>query len=156
MKEKLIISVLLLLTLGCQKKSASNDLEASYPRDLEFSLISKGNLLGNGREGIESGSIWITREVEWNDLLGKMNIHNPVSDSFIENTIDFSAYDVLASFDQIRPHTGFVVYIDKLIEEQNNRVAHLVLKENNTGFDVVSQPYYLIKIPKSKKTVMFQ
>lgn len=156
MKEKLIIAVVILLHFGCQKKESANNLQASNPYEIEFSLISNGNLLGNGLEGIEAGSIWITGLTEWHDLLEKMNRHNRVSDGFIEDSIDFSAYDVLASFDQIRPHTGFVVYIDKLIEEQNNRVAHIVLKENNRGFEVVSQPYYLIKIPKSSKTVMFQ
>ncbi|WP_430613059.1 hypothetical protein [Flavobacterium sp. JP2137] len=156
MKYKMMVLTLILLMVGCQKKVEKKSTTIPEPVNIEFTLIGMGNLLGNGSEGIEAGSLWITGQSEWNDLIEKMNTLYAVSDTFIESDIDFTTFDVIASFDIVRPHTGYVVQVDKITDDSNNRIVQVALRVNNNGFEVPSQPYYLIKMSKSGKTVMFQ
>ncbi len=153
---KLTVILAAFAVISCQNKKKVAQSTISYPIRVEWSLVGKGNLLGNHSEGIESGSLWITGQQEWRDLVDKINTNNPVSDSFIENEIDFAKFDVIATFDEVRPHSGFIVAIDSVIEDARNRLVYISLRDKKRGFEMPSQPYYLIKVPKSTKTVMFQ
>jgi hypothetical protein len=86
-------------------------------------------------------------------------MHNRVDglfNTFDETDIDFSAYQVIAIFDEIHGSggwsidiTGIVEYSDKIVV----RVTHL-----KTGYfsAVLTQPYHIVKIPVSDKKIVFQ
>lgn len=155
-KYKLYVIAVVLLVISCRDKKSEKQSNIKYPVSIEWSLVGNGNLLGNHSEGIEAGSLWITGQQEWRDLVDKINTNNRVSDTFIENDIDFTRFDLIATFDKVRPHSGFIVAVDSIIEDTNNRLVYISWRDKKRGFEMPSQPYYLVKIPKSKKTIMFQ
>lgn len=155
-KYNFYVITAVLLIISCNNKKSNTTSDITYPIPIEWSLVGNGNLLGNHSEGIEAGSLWIRGQQEWRDLVDKINTNNRVSDTFIENDIDFTQFDLIATFDKVRPHSGFIIAVDSIIEDANNRLVYISWRDKKRGFEMPSQPYYLVKIPKSKKTIMFQ
>ena len=149
--HKLLGIVILLFALNC--KSTENKTKMTKEAIV---LIGKGNLYGSGSEGIEKQNLIVTSPEEWKDLLNKMNAVNKVSDSFSETDIDFSEYTVIAVFDEIKNSGGHSLNL--VIQETKDKILVEVLRKGPNGIatSVMTQPYYIVKIPKPSLPIVFE
>ena len=149
--HKLLGIVILLFALNC--KSTENQTKMKQENIV---LIGKGNLYGSGAEGIEKQNLIVTSSEEWKDLLNKINTVNKVSDSFSETDIDFSKYTVLAVFDEVKNSGGHSLNL--VLEEADDKILIEVLRKSPDGIatSVMTQPYYIVKIPKPSLPIVFR
>ena len=149
--HKLLGIVILLFALNC--KSSENKAKMTKEAIV---LIGKGNLYGSGSEGIQKQSLVITSSEEWKDLLNKINAVNKVSDSFSETNIDFSKYTVIAVFDEVKNSGGHSLNL--VIQETKDKFLVEVLRKSPDGIatSVMTQPYYIVKVPKSELPITFE
>lgn len=124
--------------------------------EITFTEIGKGNLSGNGAENISQSNLVINNQTEWQNLIGQMNSVNNVSDTFLETTIDFDSYTVIAIFDIIRAHTGFSIQIDSIIKTDKNITVNYTEQSMSDGFTIIIQPFHIIKILKTNKDIIFE
>ncbi len=148
---KLLGIVILLFALNC--KSSENKAKMTKEAIV---LIGKGNLYGSGSEGIEKQNLIITSPKEWKDLLNKMNAVNKVSDGFSETDIDFSEYTVIAVFDEVKNSGGHSLNL--VIQETKDKFLVEVLRKSPDGIatSVMTQPYYIVKVPKGELPIVFE
>jgi len=147
---KNIILILAIAFIGCN----SND-DDRY-KSVNYSLIAQNNLHGNGAENIEKSNLIIENTSSWNDLIDKMNTVNNVSDNFTETDIDFSQYLVIAVFDEIYSNGGHTIDIIKIVENEVNIIITVDKLLNGDASSVITQPYHIIKIPKTEKPIIFE
>ncbi|WP_431243409.1 protease complex subunit PrcB family protein [Flavobacterium sp. P21] len=71
-------------------------------------------------------------------------------------TVDFTKYQVIAVFDEVHNYGGYSIDITKVTESKIQTIIKVekLLKGNLTT--VITQPYHIIKIAKSNKTVVFK
>lgn len=149
--HKLLGILILLLALNC--KSTENQAKMTQENIV---LIGKGNLHGSGAEGIEKQNLVITSLEDWKGILNKMNSVNKVSNSFSETDIDFSKYTVLAVFDEVKNSGGHSLNL--LMEETKEKILVEVLRKGPDGIatSVMTQPYYIVKLPKRNLPIVFK
>lgn len=81
--KKIVLTILIVaFTFSC-----NNETELS---NIESILIAKGDLGGNGAEGISKQNMVITDQNNWVNLINQMNTVNNASERFSEINIDFS------------------------------------------------------------------
>ena len=151
MKKTVVLIIVFMAFIGCKfNKNQSEN------KNIKLTMIAKGNLHGAGAEGIEKQNIVIKNTSDWNDLLEKMNSINKVSNTFSETKIDFSKYMVIASFDEVKGSGGHSLELK--LQNKPDEIIISIIRSSPDGMatTVMSQPYYLAKIPKSNKTVIFK
>ena len=73
----------------------------------------------------------------------------------IDKKIDFDNFIIIAVIDSVRPNSGYTISIDKVQEQKKNIQIDIVYQQGNTGYNVMNQPFYIIKIPKYNKEIIF-
>ena len=139
-----------LICISCTETSSR------YPQIITPILIAQGELYGNGDEGITKQNLVIRTQEEWDNLLNAMNSVNNVSDSFAETEIDFNSYLVIAVFDEVRGNSGCSINIAHIIEYIDSIVVDVHIATTISGYDVMNQPYYIVKIPVTNKNIVFE
>ena len=116
-------------------------------------LIAKGNL--SGSEGIQKQNLVITTQTAWDSLITTMNTISNVSDSFTDTIIDFSKYQILTLFDELRPTSGWTIDITNITEYADSII--IVIQNIGQGDTIfgITQPYCIVKIPLSDKPIAF-
>ena len=158
MKAKNIISIFLLIGLfvsvGCNKPK-----DKEYPISITPILVAKGHAGWSLWDVVPQQNLIIKTFTEWDNFLSN-NICEElreyvISHDFVDTTINFSTYQVIAVIDKMR-HPGWTIditdvteYVDKLI------VTYTHLDTNRSHLTIAHQPYHIVKIPKSNKTVIF-
>ncbi len=130
-------------------------LSCSQPDEttnISFTEIGKGALYGNGEEGIPQSNLVITNNTDWQNLMDQMNTVNNVTDDFTETDIDFDAYEIIAIFLDVKP-SGWEVKITEIIKDDAN--IHVYKTDEEFIYSVMTQPFHIVKIPKSHKPVIF-
>jgi hypothetical protein len=112
-------------------------------------------LYGAGSEGIAKQNLAIQTQEEWNNLITAMNSVNNVSNNFTETDIDFSKYQVLAIFDEVKGSGGWSIDITGVTEYQDEIIVTVENLQKGGTATVMTQPYYIVKIPKSDKKIIF-
>lgn len=151
MIKNVFFILLALLVFNC-----SSDNGDSQNVTVESTLISKGNLYGDGAEGIAQQNLHITDETTWTGLVAQMNSVNNVSNGFSELAIDFSMYDVIAVFDEIKVNGGHALALDIASTTESIVVTVTDLSPEGGVLPVITQPYHIVKIPKSSLPVVFE
>jgi hypothetical protein len=151
MKRRVLIVISLLFVFSCK-----TTIESSKMKKVESLLIAKGDLYGAGAEGIAEQNMIIDNETDWNDLMTKMNSVNKVSDSFKETVIDFSEFNVIAAFDQIRGNGGYSLELHMNSNSKNCIVNVTRLYPQGNATTVMTQPFYLVKIAKRELPIVFK
>jgi len=151
MKKRMLI-VLILFTVvltNCNKKDGTYE-------EIEFTTIGQDNLYGNGQENIDKDNLTIYDTESWNSLLTKIDTKNNVSDGFLETSIDFTNFMVIAIFDEVYGNGGHSIDIVKIEENASNIVVTIdnILKGDITT--VMTQPFHLVKIKKTDKQITFE
>lgn len=95
--KNLLIILLSILVWNC-----SSDDNNPQMNIVESTLIAKGNLFGNGEEGISQQNLVINDQNTWSDLMVQMNTITNVSYNFTETDIDFSEYTIIAAFEEVK------------------------------------------------------
>lgn len=154
MKKLLKIVVALLVLTACSTDNKSvNDNQNIIPQNTV--LVGKGDLYGNGQEGIEPQYSVIKNENQWEALKIQMNAVNPVTDGFSVTEVDFATNIVIAVFDEIRPAGGHS--IDIIEVDENQDIVHVSVTKllNGNMTAVMTQPYHLVMIPITDKEFVF-
>jgi len=115
--------------------------------------IGKGNLVGNN---VPQQNMVITTSAQWNTLLTTLDSVNNTSGSFTETNIDFNQFMIIAVFDQVFPNGGHSIDIITVDDNPQNITVDLERLLTGNVTSVVTQPYHIVKIPKSTKPVVFQ
>lgn len=147
MKNLIIIFLTLVVTFGCDKED-NNETEITPI------LIGKNALFGDGEEGIDQSNLVITNSQDWTSLIEQMDSVNNTSSDFTEINIDFSEFQVLAVFDEIRINGGSSINISSIMENENN-ITVTIIYESNGDNTVINQPFHIVKIKKSEKSIIF-
>ena len=138
------------LTGGCD--NANGNLQ---PLIINPTLIGKGDLNGNGAENILKQNVIVTNQNDWTALIHAMNTVNNVSDSFTEIDIDFNSFQIVTAFDNVKPNGGHSIDItDVTVTESNITVTVQNLLTGGLN-SVITQPFHIVKIPKSPKQIVF-
>jgi hypothetical protein len=151
MKKIALLSVAAIVFLSCSSQDNSTQQLAVMP-----TLIGKGFLGGNGEEQIPQQNRVIRNAEDWNALKTQMNTVNPETDTFSETIIDFSQFEILAVFDEVKNSGGHAIAITSIVENTNAIVATVDhISPGEVGTAVMTQPYHIVKMPASAKPVVF-
>tara|TARA_R110000751_G_scaffold90009_1_gene176896 strand:- start:192 stop:656 length:465 start_codon:yes stop_codon:yes gene_type:complete len=152
------IQALLLLSLVFVLNCKSNKIEENNAKmkHSEFTLIAKGNLYGAGEEGVAKQNTVIENQSDWEKLMAQMNKVNNVSESFTETKIDFSEYTIIAVFNDVKGSGGNSIELDISTTSENTLVVVTYISPTGNATSVMTQPYYITKIPKTDLSVVFQ
>ncbi len=157
MKMKPIFLIFLLVAfVSCQSDEIAPETskDITFTKNLDFSVVAQGNL--NGSENIEKSNLIIQNNTSWEGLINKMNSVNNVSNKFIETNIDFSRYTIIAVFDEVYGNGGHSIDVITVKENDFNVIVKLdrLLKGNLAS--VITQPFQIIKVPKTAKQIIFE
>lgn len=148
MKTQTFLVLLLLMIAGCGKEDVTS-------QNVEFITIAQGALYGNGAENIPKQNIVITSQKDFDNLVKAMNSVNNTSSSFTEMTIDFSKFQVIAVFDEVKMYGKATTSIDKIIEKE--QFIEIFVDTSATGLlPVMNQPYHIIKTKRTEKKIIFK
>ena len=150
MKKNSLLMLLAILIMGCSSNEAQEKEAVSYV------TIAKGSLHGAGEEGIEAQNLIIRNNEAWVLLMSKMNTVNKVSDSFLETTVNFDDYILVAVFDSVKNTGGHSVDIEV---EKNIKNVAVNVTQTAPGLiatTVIEQPYVIAKIPVTNLPVVFK
>ncbi|WET04933.1 hypothetical protein [Flavobacterium sp. YJ01] len=143
--KNLILLATLFLFIGC-----SND-DNSANGDITITSVGQGSLTSST---IERTNMVITNKITWEALKAKMNEHNNTTRDFKETDIDFSKFNIIATFYR---QYNMSTSID--ITKATMRSGKIIVTIENlkVGFtNDVSQPFHIVKIPKSSKKIVFE
>lgn len=143
----LVLFLVLVIVLGCNDEN-----DSLFKTVIDFTEIANSALYGNGEEGISQSNMVIQNETDWENLKNQMDSYNNVTDNFNETDIDFETHTLIAIFLEIKMN-GYEVNIDKVTETEN--AINVSTTENAFISSVICQPYCIIKIPKTEKTIIF-
>lgn len=141
-----------LVLASCSSENDANTL----PQTFTPTLIASGTLYGNGGENIVQQNSVISNQAAWTALINQMDSVNTISSSFTELNIDFDNYQLLVAFDQIRGTGGYSIEINNITENANTIEASInITSPGPVATMVMTQPFHIVKIPKSTKPVVF-
>ena len=144
--------LILSITLSLFSCNDSKNMD-SLPQNIAFTIISNNALRGSGSEGISQSNMVINNTTDWQNLITRMNSINNVSDNFSEIDIDFDSYLIIAVFLEVKS-SDWLIEVTKIIENENNLVV--TTNENESIASVIAQPYSIVKIPITEKTIEFE
>ena len=82
-----------------------------------------------------------------------MNSVNNVSENFTETDINFNEFTVFAIFLEVKGN-GWEIETENVIENQNN--ITITTKETEFATSVITQPFSIVKIHKTDKTLIVE
>lgn len=147
-KSILKIAFTLLLFVGL---SCNSDDNLQNETTVNFIEVGKGALYGGGQENISQSNLVINNQTEWDDLKTKMNSINNTTDGFL-NQIDFDSSIVIAKFSEVKGN-GSELLITEIIETENTLTVFS--EQEDFATLVVTQPFHIVQIPKTEKTIVF-
>ena len=151
--KTLILILSIIFNTSC---SSDDEKSTAQSTPINFTEIGKGNLTGNGSEGITQSNLVITNENDWENLKIQMNSENNVTDNFTDTTIDFNSYQIIAIFSDIKGDTRYSISINEIIETSNSIDVYSELNNVGSGFTQIVQPFHIVKIPVKSKPIIFE
>ena len=144
--------------IGCNegKGTGKNNGNEFVPQTITPILIAQGEF--KGQSGTKQNLVIKTQE-EWDKLVTLIttkNSVNNVSNNFTEMEIDFSTYQIIAVFDEVKNNDGWSIDITDVIEFSDSIVVSILNLKKGDDTYVATQPYHIVKIPVSEKKIVFQ
>ena len=150
--KRLLFLFALTIFIGC-----NNNDEEFLSLTTSTTLVASGNLYRNGGENITRQNLIIQNNNEWIELMNKMNSVNNVTDNFTGTEFDFSNFIILALFDDIKMYGGYSIEIESVVENRSDLIAIIRHRSpNGIAPTVITQPYVIVKIPKTEKKIIFK
>lgn len=138
------------------KTTTENTKTDAKMAQTEIKTIAKGNLYGSGAEGLSEQNLIIENQADWDGLMAQMNSVNTVSNQFSETKIDFSKYTVIAVFAKVKSSGGHSIELEITPTKETTIVNVSHLAPQGMATSVMTQPYAIVKIPKSDLPIVFQ
>jgi|SRR5690554_936373 len=151
MKKIFLIAILSMVLINCSSDDNNTAQDDFIPQNIDFTTTGQGVIIVNIMT-IEQQNTVITNQTEWNQFLESF----PEATEISETEIDFNTFQVIASIDDIKGHTGHWLEITEIIENENNITVTISTGEYDSGFESLCRPYHIVKIPKSDKPVVFE
>lgn len=146
-----------LLTLAVFFGCNSTVDDAFLPVPIATTLVASGNLYGNGGENIPMQNMIISNNKDWTELMNKLNSVNNVTDNFTETEFDFTNFTIIALFDDIKMLGGYSIEIESVVENPNDLTVTIRHQSpNGIAPTVITQPFFILKIPKTEKRIIFK
>jgi len=145
----LILSLVLLLTISCTSDD-ENDFETQTITPI---LVGKGNLMGS--ENISNQSITIYDSASWSKIINSIDQYR-LQQSFTSTNVDFNNFQIIAVIDAVKSSGGHSIDITNIEETPKNIVVTIKHLLPGNATTVITQPFHIVKIPKSTKPVVFQ
>lgn len=143
MKNYLLLVFLSVIAFSCNSDDNSNTQNTV----VNFIEIVEGSLSGTGNEEISQSNVTISNTSDWQSLIEKMGF----STGFAEIDIDFDNYTVFAVFLDVKP-SGWKIEIIAVNEGPN--IISVTTNEMIFGTANITQPFTIIKIPKTDKEIV--
>lgn len=148
--KTILLSMLLFFIFSCSDSKEENKF---VPQTIIPILIGQGNL--GGSENIAPQNTVIYDSTNWNTFLNSCG--QGTTQQFTETTgVDFNNYQLIAIFDTLYPSPTYNVAITNVTENLNEIVVTYEKTFAPSGSSVYAQSFYISKIPKSTKPVVFQ
>ena len=145
--------ILFILSIFFTLTSYSNDDSASSK--VEFTEVYHGDFF-NGDYNNPKANLVIKDLAEWNKLLVKLNLDIKPWQNAISTDIDFEKYQVIAVIDEIRNYGGYSIDITTITQTENQILVKVAQLNSGGIATAITQPYHIVKIPKSNKKVVFE
>lgn len=154
--EMAVALALIFAVSACNDKEEETSGNDDFPKAVEFTTIGKCAMYGDGSEGFSKEDLVITSQTEWEEITAKFG--NPYCgvDDFRTMEIDFSAYQVIAIIEEVKPHGGYDIDITAITEYVDKIVVDVVTTSSVPALDVMTQPSHLALIPTSDKKIVFE
>lgn len=146
MKNLFYLMLSLFVLTGC-----SNDDNDVIANDVQFTTVGKNSL--SGGENIPQSNFVFNNQADWNNFINQVDAINSLSGTFNETNIDFNAFTVIAVVEEIKT-SGSEINIVNVMENTNN--IHISSELTMYASTVISQPFHIIKIPKTNKPIIFE
>lgn len=146
----LLLCSILFISISCRNEEEEN---IDGKNQINFLLIGKGNLVGNY---VPQQNTIITNSIQWNNFLNQIDsTTHQTSASFITTYVDFNDYMVIIVVDEMYNNGGHSIDITSMEEHPQyiNIYVEKLLHGNATS--VITQPYHIVKIPKTSKSLIF-
>ncbi|QOG03275.1 protease complex subunit PrcB family protein [Flavobacterium sp. MDT1-60] len=148
MKQIIFIFSILFALTSCE----SDD---SQTKEVTFSTILQNDSFYGNYDNPKANLV-IRNQEDWTALISKMNPYSDTNYYVPDATIDFTKYQVIAVFDEVRNYGGYSIDITK-ITQTNNRIFVKIEQLKTGGLNaVITQPCHIVKIAKINKEVVFQ
>jgi len=141
--------IILIFSLVFSLMSCSND--DSKSSEVKFSTVVQGDHNGSGT--IAASKLVIKDAAAWIELRNKIQY---LSAYYNEAEIDFTKEQLIVAIDKVQTTGGYSIDITKITENKNNIMV--TIEQLKTGGDntVITQPYHVVRMPKSGKEVVFK
>lgn len=144
----LLCSVFLIIT-SCNDHDDNTESKNLFTSQ----LIGKGIITAN--YVVQQNTV-MTSSAQWNQFLNQIDTPtHQTSANFTEINIDFNQFMVIVVIDEVYPNGGHsidIMTVDEYPQYINVDIEKL-LQGNATS--VVTQPYHIVKIPKTIKPILF-
>ncbi|MDR1171423.1 MAG: hypothetical protein LBL24_03100, partial [Bacteroidales bacterium] len=153
---KILIFVVLALSMvtGCMDFVPPRQEAVEVEIEIEPVLTGKGEM--TYFEGFTIPDRVITSVEKWNELKAAMRDRVYGLNTFDETDIDFSAYQVIAIFDEMHGNGGWSIDITGIVEYSDRIVISVTHLKTGDPSRVFTQPYHIVRIPASSKEIVFQ
>jgi hypothetical protein len=126
-----------------------------HPQSITVNTIAQGTLHGGGREGFSKQNLVIKTQAEWEQLKTAINKVNQETDHFLETDIDFSVYQAIAAFEEVKGNGGWSIDIANITESPDSVIVSIQNVKKGNATSVITQPYHIVKMPTSEKKIVF-
>jgi hypothetical protein len=124
--------------------------------EVDTVVIGKGSLHGAGLESVPKQNTVIKTKAEWDRLMAAMDAGNKVSDTFSETEIDFTKYQVIALFEEVKGNGGWSIDMARIVEYSEQIIVGVYNFWSGDATRVMTQPYHIVRVPASSKEVHFE
>ncbi|PIF31929.1 protease stability complex PrcB-like protein [Flavobacterium sp. 9] len=149
MKQIFILFCVFFLLTGC------SDNDDSHSSEVKYSEIIQGDNF-NGDYNNPKANLVIKDQTEWNNLLLKFNLITNANVISPDLTVDFTKYQVIAVIDDVYNYGGYSIDITKIIETNSSIFVKVEYLKPGGINAVITQPYHIVKIPKTNKKIVFK
>lgn len=149
MKQIFLAVILSTVLVSC----SSDDNQSFSTQEIDFYLIAKANPNRAFYDNSETALIVFTNTSDWNYFLSEISESINVEFAFSETEIDFDVFEVIAVIRAPQP-TESEIEITNIIEHLDFITVTTV--SNNGAATIPTQPFHIVKIPKSSKPVVLE
>jgi hypothetical protein len=139
---------------GCKKPEPPDS--KNFPAPVEFTTIGQCFLYSELAENLSKKDIVITAQSEWDALKEQIKHAGCSTDDFMTAEIDFSKYQVVAVFEEIKGHSVWSIAVTTVTEYADKIVVTVTGSNASAGNDVAIQPFCMATIPVSDKKIIFE
>lgn len=145
--------VILILIIGFAIFACNDDNTlGNNQENIDYEILQRGYLSGDRITSNPQNDV-ITNQNEWSQLVNLL-ASEPYDLSSIN--IDFNSHHILYIMDEPRSAGGYSLNIDNIYENSNTIDVYVNSSfSDSLEVDMPTQPFCLVKIPKTNKTINF-